>query len=101
KPLGKKGEEIPLFGRIVSLADVYDALSSNRSYKEPWSQERIFDYLDKETGERFDPELVEIFFSRLDVIRNIQARYGEAGKQIGSASTLAAQSLKWFDAAPL
>jgi response regulator RpfG family c-di-GMP phosphodiesterase len=101
KPLGKKGEEIPLFGRIVSLADVYDALCSNRSYKEPWSQERIFDYLEKETGERFDPELVEIFFSRLDVIRAIQARYSESSKPIGPASTSPAQALKWFDAAPL
>lgn len=101
KPLGKKGEEIPLFGRIVSLADVYDALCSNRSYKEPWSQERIFDYLEKETGKRFDPEIVEIFFSRLDVIRAIQARYSEASKQIGSATTSPPQALKWFDAAPL
>ncbi|MEJ2639347.1 MAG: HD domain-containing protein [Desulfosarcinaceae bacterium] len=101
KPLGKKGEEIPLFGRIVSLADVYDALCSNRSYKEPWSQERIFDYLEKETGERFDPELVDIFFSRLDVIHAIQARYSESSHQIGSVSASAAQTLKWFDAAPL
>jgi response regulator RpfG family c-di-GMP phosphodiesterase len=101
KPLGKKGEEIPLFGRIVSLADVYDALCSNRSYKEPWSQDRIFDYLDKETGKRFDPELVEIFFSRLDVIHAIQARYSEASKQIDSAPASPAQALRWFDAAPL
>jgi response regulator RpfG family c-di-GMP phosphodiesterase len=101
KPLGKKGKEIPLFGRIVSLADVYDALCSNRSYKEPWSQERIFDYLDKETGKRFDPELVEIFFSRLDVIHAIQARYSEANKQIDSAPASSAQALRWFDAAPL
>jgi HD-GYP domain-containing protein (c-di-GMP phosphodiesterase class II) len=100
-PLGKKGEEIPLFGRIVSLADVYDALCSNRSYKEPWSEERIFEYLEKETGKRFDPELVEIFFSRLDVVRAIQARYGESSKPINTAPKPSTQTLKWFDVAPL
>jgi response regulator RpfG family c-di-GMP phosphodiesterase len=100
-PLGKKGAEIPLFGRIVSLADVYDALCSNRSYKEPWSEERIFEYLEKETGKRFDPELVEIFFSRLDVVRAIQARYGESSKPIDTAPKPPTQTLKWFDDAPL
>ncbi|MDJ0782563.1 MAG: HD domain-containing protein [Desulfosarcinaceae bacterium] len=101
RPLGKKGEEIPLFGRIVSLADVYDALCSNRSYKEPWSEERIFDYLERENGKRFDPELVEIFFSRLDVIRAIQARYTTASEPVEPAVAPPAQTLKWFDAAPL
>jgi response regulator RpfG family c-di-GMP phosphodiesterase len=101
KPLGKKGEEIPLFGRIVSLADVFDALCSDRSYKQPWSEERIFDYLEMETGKRFDPELVEIFFSRLDIIRAIQARYTESGKQIDAAPKSPVKTLKWFDAAPL
>jgi response regulator RpfG family c-di-GMP phosphodiesterase len=99
KPSGKKGEEIPLFGRIVALADVYDALCSNRSYKEPWSEARIFDYLEKETGSRFDPEIVEIFFSRLDVIRAIQARYGEADAENNSAPKQPPHALKWSDAA--
>jgi response regulator RpfG family c-di-GMP phosphodiesterase len=97
---GKKGEEIPLFGRIVSLADVYDALCSNRSYKEPWSEERIFDYIEKETGSRFDPEIVEIFFSRLDVIRAIQARYSEADAEENAAPKRPPHALKWSDAAP-
>jgi HD-GYP domain-containing protein (c-di-GMP phosphodiesterase class II) len=103
KPLGKKGAEIPLFGRIVALADVYDALCSNRSYKEPWSEERIFDYLEKETGRRFDPELVEIFFSRLDVIRAIQARYRESDAKNDAALTPPVQihPFKWLDAVPL
>ena len=99
--MGKRGKEIPLFGRIVSLADVYDALASNRSYKEPWSEQRIFDYLEQENGSRFDPELVEIFFSRLDVIRAIQARYSEKGKREATPSQLLPQDLKWFDDAPI
>lgn len=74
-PQGKKEAEIPVFGRIVALADVYDALSSKRSYKEPWDESRIFSALEKESGAHFDPEIVEIFFSRADMIRSIQHRY--------------------------
>jgi len=76
-PLGKKGEDIPLFGRIVALADVYDALSSKRSYKEPWDESRIFSAIEAESGSHFDPEIVEIFFARIDMIRSIQERYGD------------------------
>jgi len=75
-PLGKKGEDIPLFGRIVALADVYDALSSKRSYKEPWDESRILSEIEGDSGKRFDPEIVDIFFSRIDMIRSIQTRYG-------------------------
>lgn len=76
-PLGKKGEEIPLFGRIVALADVYDALSSVRIYKEAWTESDVLATLERESGYHFDPELVEIFFSCMDVIRSIQRRYAE------------------------
>ena len=72
---GKKGEEIPLFGRIVSLADVYDALSSARVYKEAWREQDVLDTIQEEAGRQFDPELVSIFFSRIDVLRAIQKRY--------------------------
>jgi len=74
---GKKGEEIPLFGRIVALADVYDALSTSRIYKEAWKESDVLETLEKESGFHFDPELVEIFFSSLDIIRSIQKRYRE------------------------
>ena len=74
---GKVGEEIPVFGRIVCLADVYDALSSARSYKEAWDEGRVLEAISKGAGSQFDPELVEIFLSRMDVIRSIQKRYGE------------------------
>lgn len=73
----KKGEEIPLFGRIVAIADVFDALSSKRSYKEAWDEQKILSVLKEESGAHFDPEIVEIFFSRFDVIRSIQERYTE------------------------
>jgi putative nucleotidyltransferase with HDIG domain len=75
KPLGKKGAEIPLYGRIVALADVYDALSSARVYKEAWDESDVFATLEKETAHHFDPELVEIFFSSLDILRSVKRRY--------------------------
>lgn len=72
---GKKGTEIPLFGRIVALADVFDALSSKRTYKEAWDEHMILAQMEKCAGSHFDPELVEIFFSRYEIIRAIQKRY--------------------------
>lgn len=74
-PQGKKGTEIPLFGRIVALADVFDALSSERSYKEAWEEHTILAQIKRSAGRHFDPELVEIFFNRYDIIRAIHHRY--------------------------
>lgn len=72
---GKKAEEIPLFGRIVALADVYDALSSARIYKEAWDESQVLRTIEEEAGKQFDPLLVEVFFSSLNVLRSIQMRY--------------------------
>ncbi len=72
---GKQGEEIPLFGRIVALADVYDALSSKRVYKKAWSEEQVLAEIEKERGKQFDPLVVDCFFERLDEIRAIAKRY--------------------------
>jgi len=76
-PRPKKGEEIPLFGRIVALSDVYDALCSRRSYKEAWDESETLSLIEKESGSHFDPELVEIFFYSLKMIKSIQKRYAE------------------------
>jgi response regulator RpfG family c-di-GMP phosphodiesterase len=77
RPKGKKEEEIPLYGRIVALADVYDALSSVRVYKAAWDESKVLGVIESETGRHFDPELVEIFFSSLDILRAVQRRYRE------------------------
>ena len=76
---GKQGDEIPLFARIVGLVDVYDALSSRRSYKEPWPPERIEGLLREERGKHFEPELVDIFLAKLPEIRRAGERLGMAG----------------------
>jgi response regulator RpfG family c-di-GMP phosphodiesterase len=70
-----KGEEIPIFGRIVALADVFDALSSKRVYKDAWDSDSVLKEIRSISGKKFDPELVDIFFDSLDVIGRITARY--------------------------
>jgi response regulator RpfG family c-di-GMP phosphodiesterase len=70
----KKGEEIPVFGRLVALADVYDALGSPRTYKERWEETKILEELNACSGTFFDPEIVELFFSNIETIRSIGAR---------------------------
>jgi len=77
KTLGKKGEEIPLPGRIVSIADVFDALSSKRVYKDPWTEEDVLREIRNLSGTKFDPELVEVFFEILPSIKQIQTLYPE------------------------
>lgn len=72
---GKKGEEIPPFGRVVAIADVYDALSSRRVYKESWDEDRVLETLRSERGKQFDPEMIDAFFASLDIIRTIPQRY--------------------------
>jgi len=77
KALGKKGEEIPLAGRIVALADVYDALCSRRVYKEPWTEEDVLEEIKKLSGTKFDPELIDVFFEILPSIQQIRSLYPE------------------------
>jgi HD-GYP domain-containing protein (c-di-GMP phosphodiesterase class II) len=75
QPLPKSGEEIPLFGRIVAVADVYDALCSRRSYKEPWAEEQILEEMKRCAGTHFDPQIIDAFFMCLDVLKSIAMRY--------------------------
>lgn len=75
RPLGKRGEEIPVFGRIVSIADVYDALLSKRVYKEAWNEDDALEEMRRMRGTKFDPELIDIFFEILPSIRTITEKY--------------------------
>jgi len=72
---GKRGREIPLSARIVAIADVYDALSSKRAYKEAWEEDRVLHKIREESGKHFDPELVDIFFEIYDVIWAIRQKW--------------------------
>jgi len=65
-PRGLKEEEIHIYGRITALADVFDALGSERVYKKAWDDERIFSLFHEEKGKHFEPRLVELFFEHLD-----------------------------------
>ncbi len=69
------GEEIPLAARITALADVFDALSSKRCYKESWDTKRVYEEIRKESGRYFDPELVEAFFEIPDILHAIQQKF--------------------------
>ncbi|MSQ90325.1 MAG: GAF domain-containing protein [Phycisphaerales bacterium] len=69
---GRRGEEIPLFARIVGLSDVFDALSTHRCYKDAWPEPRVLELIQSESHGHFDPELVEIFFAQLDSIRHVR-----------------------------
>ena len=74
-PFGLKGEEIHIYGRITALADVFDALGSERCYKEVWEDEKIFQLFKDEKGKHFDPKLVDLFFDNLDKFLQIRERY--------------------------
>ncbi len=74
-PRKLRGEAIPLAGRIVALADVYDALISARVYKDAWREEDVLALLKEEAGHHFDPELVSIFLEIYDVIKAIRKKY--------------------------
>jgi len=66
------GEDIPLVGRICAVADVFDALSSKRCYKDPWPLEKVLQELRSLSGIQFDPRLIEMFDDLLPVIMDIQ-----------------------------
>ncbi|MCB9496935.1 MAG: HD domain-containing protein [Fibrobacteria bacterium] len=76
------GEAIPLEGRIVALADVYDALSSRRCYKEPWSEDRVQSFLVDQRGLHFDPALVDLFLAGMSEIRQIQSLYQDSDSDL-------------------
>ena len=74
-PRGLKGEDINIYGRITAIADVFDALGSNRAYKEAWDDEKIFDLFKEEKGKQFDPILVDLFFNNIDEFLIIREKF--------------------------
>ena len=76
-PNALKGEEIHVFGRIVAIVDVFDALTSHRPYKEAWSFQDAVDFLVKEKSEHFDPKIVDLFIENIEEVQNIYDSFQE------------------------
>ncbi|MCT4584765.1 MAG: response regulator [Peptostreptococcaceae bacterium] len=74
-PQGLKGEDIPISGRLMALADVYDALISNRVYKPPFSHEKVVSIIKSDSNTHFDPFLVELFLSIQHEFYEIAKKY--------------------------
>jgi response regulator RpfG family c-di-GMP phosphodiesterase len=74
-PNKMQGEEIPISGRLTAIADVFDALGSKRSYKEPWSNEDIRTEIANQRGKHFDPKLVDLMLEHWDAFIAIRARF--------------------------
>jgi two-component system response regulator RpfG len=77
-PQGLQGDKIPLEARIVAVADVFDALVSNRPYKKSWPVEKAFDYIKEERGNHFDPDCAEIFVNESAQVLSIHNALREA-----------------------
>jgi putative two-component system response regulator len=65
-PRGLKGEEIPMSARLFAIADVWDALTSNRPYRDAWTAEQALAYIREQSGKHFDPRVVELFFQVIE-----------------------------------
>jgi response regulator RpfG family c-di-GMP phosphodiesterase len=74
-PQGLAGEEIHIYGRVVALADVFDALTSDRVYRKAMSDEEVLEIIKTGKGKHFDPALVELFFAELDTFMTIKNKY--------------------------
>ena len=77
-PYGLKGKAIPLAARIVAIADVLDALTSIRPYKEAWTIDKAFEYISDESGKHFDPELVNVMLSIRRTVEKIHGEHASA-----------------------
>ncbi|MBS3764666.1 MAG: response regulator [Planctomycetes bacterium] len=77
-PEGLEGEDIPLFGRICAVADVYDALSEKRPYRDPLPESEALEIMKSGRGAHFDPEIFDLFIENLDQIREIKQEFQEA-----------------------
>lgn len=76
-PYGVKGEDIHIYGRIVAIVDVFDALTSNRPYKKAWSFDDAIALLLEESAKHFDPKLVDIFIQNIDEVKTIFNKFQE------------------------
>jgi len=88
-PQGLSGDEIPMVGRIVGLADVFDALTSKRPYKDPFPVEVAIDIIKKERGQHFDPDVVDAFLKNINEILKIKS-------EVASAEHTSLSDCNWY-----
>jgi response regulator RpfG family c-di-GMP phosphodiesterase len=80
-PQGLSGEDIPLAGRIMAVADVYDALTSKRPYKKPVRHEKAVAIMQRDSGTHFDPKLIEVFMQVHESFREVAIKYAESEQE--------------------
>ncbi|NNM27267.1 MAG: response regulator [Phycisphaerales bacterium] len=85
-PIGMTGDEIPIEGRLVAVADVFDALRSERPYKKPFPLEKCFNIITEGRGTHFDPQLVDAFVDRFDEITAIDRELADASSEMDRAA---------------
>ena len=96
-PKGLKGERIHIYGRIVAIADVFDALSFKRAYKDSWTTEDILGYMRDMSGKHFDPYLIEIFFNNIEEFLKIyQINNSEIELNKKMKNTTKNKIMKWL-----
>ena len=76
-PDGISGTAIPIEARVVTVADVFDALQSDRPYRKGWSIDQTLDYMHRQRGEQFDPDCIDAFFRQLDSVLSIKSRFSD------------------------
>ena len=81
-PRGLKGEEIPLVSRIVAVCDVFDALTSERPYKEAWSVENTVAEMENQSGKMFDPNVLHTFMDLLPEMVDIAQQFSDSSRQV-------------------
>lgn len=89
-PQGHSGKKIPIVGRIVAIADTFDALTSRRPYKDPYPIEVTIDIIKEERGQQFDPDVVDIFLANMDEILKIK-------KEVGMSEDVSLSDFSWSE----
>ena len=81
-PHGLAGEDIPLYGRICAVADVFDALTSERPYKRAYSNDEAVRILRESNGKHFDPQIIELFLENMNEVKEIQHQINSNGDSL-------------------
>ncbi len=89
-PCGLKAKEIPYYARIVAVVDVFDALTTERPYKQGWPLEKALEYIKVNKGVQFDPAITDSFLSAVDQIKEIQQNYPEFAESVSTDNESAA-----------